>query len=111
MEATRAGAIDATTCATIKAQIEASDDAYKVARVIRNKAVSHQDDTHTKPEIYKQARPTLPMFIKLSDQSLAIAAALCSARGLQPQDVFTCPTAQLEAMLTELQRSARMAND
>lgn len=54
-------------------------------------------------------KPTLPMFIKLSDQSLAIAGALCSARGLQPQAIFMAPSAQLEEMLAELQRTARTA--
>ncbi len=49
------------------------------------------------------------MFIKLSDQSLAIAGALCSARGLQPQAIFMAPSAQLEEMLAELQRTARTA--
>ncbi len=99
------GAIDAATCATIRAHIDAADSAYKVAKTIRNKVVSHQDMTHSKPEIYKRVQPTLPMFIELSDQSLAIAGALCSARGLQPQAVFTAPTAQLEEMLAELQRN------
>jgi hypothetical protein len=47
----------------------------------------------------------LPMFIELSDQSLAIAGALCSARGLQPQTVFKTPILQLEKMLAELQWS------
>lgn len=57
--------------------------------------------------MYKQKKPTLPMFIGLSDRSLAIADALCSARGLQPQAVFMTLTIQLEEMLTELQRYAR----
>lgn len=103
-EAERVGAIDAATCATIKAQINCADNAFKVARCIRHKVVAHQDDTRTKPEIYKQVKPTLPMFIKLSDQSLAIAGTLCFARGFKPQAVFTAPTVQLEAMLAELQR-------
>jgi hypothetical protein len=106
-EAEHMGAIGAATCATIKAQIDAADSGYKVAKSIRHKAVSHQDDTYTKPEVYKQAKPTLPMFIELSDQSLAIAGTLCSARGLQSQAVFETPTVQLEKMLTELLRSAQ----
>ncbi len=106
-EAERLGAIDAATCATIKAQIDAADNAYNVARTIRHKVVSHQDDTYTKPDLYNQLRPTLPMFIGLSDQSLAIAAALCSARGLQTQAIVAVHTVQLESMLAELQRNAR----
>lgn len=109
-EAEHVNALDAMTCAAIKAQIAATNSAYKVARTIRNKVVSHQDDTHTKPEIYKQAQPTLPMFIDLSDQALAIAGALCSARGLQPHAVFTGPAVQLEKMLAELQRNTRAAD-
>lgn len=108
-EAERVGAIAAGTCATIRAQIAAANDAYQVAKTIRHKVVSHQDDTYTKPEIYKRVKPTLPMFIELSDRSLAIAGALCSARGLQPQAVSTVPGAPLEGMLAELQHSVRAA--
>ncbi len=102
-EAERMGAIGTVEYATIKAQIDATEGAYNIAKKIRHKVVSHQDATHTKPEIYKQVGPTLPMFIKLSDQSLEIADALCSARGLQSQDIFIEPVVQLEKMLTELQ--------
>lgn len=102
--AERKGAIDVVTCSTIRAQIDAAGGSYHVAKTIRHKVVSHQDHALTKPEIYRQVEPTLPLFIELSDQSLAVASALCSARGLQPQAVFTAPTAQLEEMLTTLQR-------
>lgn len=101
-EAERMHAIDAATCATIKTQIDAANSAYEIAKIIRNKVVSHQDSAHNKPDIYKQAKPTLPIFIELSDQSLAIASALCSARGFPSQAVFTTPTVQLEEMLVEL---------
>jgi len=104
-QAETTGAIDAATCARIKAQIVAADSAFQVARTIRHKVVSHQDSNHTKPEIYAQVKPNLPMLIELSDQSLAIAGALCSARGLPPQAVFTAPREQLEKMLAELQRN------
>lgn len=53
----------------------------------------------TKPEIYAQVGPTLSMYIGLSDQSLAIAGALCSALGLQPQAVPTRPVVQLEKIV------------
>jgi hypothetical protein len=102
--AERTGAIDAATCSTIRTQIDAADSAYQVAKTIRHKVVSHQDHALTKPEIYRQVKPTLPLFIELGDQSVAIAGALCSARRLQPQAAFTAPTAQLEEMLTTLQR-------
>ena len=105
-EAKCVGAIGAATCATIKSQTDIARSTFEAAaKTIRDKVVSHQDDTYTKPEIYKQVKPTLPMFVELSDHSLAIANALCSARGLQPQAVFTVPTAQLEQLLVELQRS------
>ena len=103
-EAEHLGEIGTAACAAIRLQIGAADKGYKVARTIRHKVVSHQDDTHTKPEIYKQLQPTLPMFIELSDQSLAIAGALCSARELQPQVIFTAPASQLGEMLADLQR-------
>jgi hypothetical protein len=106
-EAEDVGAIDVVTCAAIKSQINAAESAYKVVRTIRHKVVSHQDNIYTKPEIYKQAKPTLPMLIELSDQSLAIADALCSARGLQPQVVSKAPAVQLENMLAELQRNVQ----
>ena len=109
-EAERIGAISTAACASIKAQIAAADNTYKVVKTIRHKVVSHQDDTYTKPEIYNQMKPTLPMFIDLSNRSLAIAGALCSARGFQPQAVFTTPTVQLEVMLAELQQNARTAD-
>ncbi len=109
-EAEEVGAIDTVTCAAIKAQISAAESAYKVARTIRHKVVGHQDSIYTKPEIYSQVKPTLPMFIELSDQSLAIASALCSARGLQPHVMFAAPAVQLENMLTELQRNAPTIN-
>jgi hypothetical protein len=48
----------------------------------------------------------LQIFIELSDQSLAIAGALCAARGLQPQAIFTAPTEQFEKLLISLQRNA-----
>jgi len=102
-EAEAAGMIDAQTGARIRTQIAAADPAYQVARKIRHKVVSHQDDTYSKPEIYAQVRPTLPMFIELSDQSLAIAGALCATRGLQAQVVFSAPVEQLEKMLDRLQ--------
>ncbi len=102
-EAERAGAIGAVACATIKAQIDTAQDAYNVAKTIRHKVVSHQDATYAKSEIYKQVQPTLPMFIKLSNRSLEIADALCSARGLQSQEIFIEPAIQLEKMLVELQ--------
>lgn len=105
-EAERIGAIGAVECATIKAQIDATKDAYDVAKTIRHKVVSHQDATHTKPEIYKEAGPTLPMFIRLSDQSLKIADSLCSARRLQSQAIFIEPVLQLEKMLAELKLRA-----
>jgi hypothetical protein len=108
-EAEKTCAIDAATCAQIKAQIAATDNAYQVAKTIRHKVVSHQDSVRTKPEIYAQVKPTLPMLIELSDQSLAIARALCSARGLQPQAIFTAPCEQLEKMLAELQRGRQTA--
>lgn len=110
-EAERVGAISAAKCATIKAQIGAADSAYKVAKTIRHKVVSHQDDTLTKPDIYRQVKPTLPMFIELSDHSLAIASALCSARGLQPQAVSTVRTLQLEDMLAKLQREKQKSDN
>ncbi len=110
-EVERVGATSATVCAAIKVQISNAESAYRIVKTIRHKVVSHQDDTLTKPEIYEQVRPTLPMFIELSDQSLAIAGALCSARGLQPQAVFTTPVAQLEDLLAELQRKRRTPDD
>ncbi|MBA3896008.1 MAG: hypothetical protein H0X36_02475 [Sphingomonadaceae bacterium] len=109
-EALSAGAIDEATYAATMSQITAADGAYRVAKTIRHKLVSHQDDTRIKSEIYRQLKPTLPMFIELSDQSLAIASALCSARGLQAQAVFTAPAEQLEEMLAELQRDAQTAD-
>ena len=110
-EMERVGAMRATVCANIKAQIRTANSAYKVVKTLRHKVVSHQDDTLTKPEIYKQVKPTLPMFIELSDHLLAIAGALCSVRGLQPQAVFTAPVAQLENLLAELQRRRRTPDD
>lgn len=109
-EAERVGKIGPAMCSSIRAQIGAAASALKVVKTIRNKVVSHQDDTRSKPDIYKLVQPTLRMFIELSDQSLAIAGALCSAIGLQQQAVFTCPVVQLEKMLAELQRSARTAD-
>jgi hypothetical protein len=103
-EAERESAISAPMCATIKAQIKATNEAYEIVKVIRHKVVSHQDSTLTKPEIYSQVKPTLPMFIELSDRSIMISSAMCSARGLQPQTIFTVPVAQLEGLLVELQR-------
>ena len=104
-EAEATGAIDAAKCAAISAQIAKAEPALKVATRIRHKVVSHQDDTYTKPEIYNQVKPTLPMFIDLSDQSLKIASALCCARGFQAQAIFTAPIEQLEKMLAELQQN------
>lgn len=108
-EAERVNALDTITSAAVRDRIGAADEAYKRAKLIRNKIVSHQDDSRTKPEIYKQAKPTLSMYFGLSDQSLAIVDILCSARGLRRRPVFSAPVMQLEAMLVELQR--RRADD
>lgn len=103
-EAEHFALIDPVTCAAIKVQIAETDDTFGRVKTIRHKVVSHQDDTQTKPQIYKRVKPTLPMFIELSDQSLSIANALCAARGVTSQAVFSAPIDQLEEMLTELQK-------
>ena len=100
----RLGAIDASQCAAIEAQIDATKISYKNILVIRNKTVGHQDSTYRKPEIYKQVQLTLPMFIELSDQSIEIASSFCLVRGVQSQVTFTEPVRQLEEMLTDLRR-------
>ena len=110
-KAEREAAISTGTCASIRARIASVQSTVGVVKTIRHKVVSHQDTTYTKPEMYKLVKPTLPMFLDLSDQSLAIAGALCSARGLVPEAVPNTPVEQLEKMLSELQHHARPADD
>ena len=110
-KAEREGAVSAVTCANIRAQIAFVKSTVGIVKTIRHKVVSHQDSRYAKPEIYKAVKPTLPMYLDLSDQSLAIAGALCLARGLIPEAVPQTPAKQLERMLSELQRQARTGND
>jgi hypothetical protein len=78
----------------------------KAVKELRDKAIAHQDDTLSQPEVYAQANLNLPKLIELSDTSLEIANRLCSACVLSIQQFLPNQIEHLRAMLEALRAAA-----
>ena len=74
----------------------------KAIKHVRDKAVAHQDDALSQPQVNAKAKLSLPKLIKLSDVSLEIANCLCTARDLPSRQFFASHTNRLTAMLEAL---------
>jgi len=77
----------------------------KAIKCIRDKAVAHQDETISQPQVYAQANLNLPKLIELSDASLDVANCLCTARSLPKKQFVTGHIDRLRAMLEALRAS------
>ena len=77
----------------------------KSVKKICDKAVAHQDDTLSQPEVYRQANLNLPKLIELSDKSLEIANRLCTACALPTQKFLPNQIEHLRTMLEALRET------
>jgi hypothetical protein len=104
-ELERDQAISQELSAKAHATLSRIDPTRKAIKHIRNKAVAHQDDTLSQPEVYSQAHLNPPALIEISDASLDVANCLCIARGLPKEQFVTGHIDRLRAMLEALRAS------
>jgi hypothetical protein len=96
------GAVDDNQAVQLQAMLQRVDSARKGVWSVRNKAIAHQDDTLSSPEVYAAAQLTLDHLKDLSDTALTVANALCSARGIGTRVFFTHPVESLKKLLQGL---------
>jgi hypothetical protein len=104
-ELERDGAISRELSNRAHSILEGINPTRKAIKKIRDKAVAHQDDTFSQPQMYEQAHLNLPALIELSNASLDVANCLCTARGLPKKQFVIGHIDRLRAMLEALRAS------
>jgi hypothetical protein len=74
----------------------------KSVKLIRDKAIAHQDDSLAQNEIYREAQISLSLLTQLSDGSLEIANTLAATHGQGPRFFFDAPKQTLERLLVDI---------
>ena len=85
--------------------LECIDPTRKAIKNIRDKAVAHQDEALSQPQIYAQSLLNLPALVKISDASLEVANCLRVARNLSEKQFLTGHIDLLKVMLETLRAS------
>lgn len=94
--------IDPAIAQEVRAHLERLNPIRKSVRLIRNKAVAHQDDSLAQREIYQEAQVSLNLLTQLSDDSLEIANTLAASHGQSPRVFFDAPKQTLERLLVDI---------